>query len=260
MRILGWWVIKDRLHKTQLIIFCLSLLFIQSCASNSALTLLKASKSDPLVSPPQQDIDGEIRGRAIHLGGITLEPSSMQGNTDWVSERFLINLVEHQITKAFQNGGLGEGELPACQVHFSLTKVKFTEGRFLIPDPSILRMDMRLIDQESNELMKGSLESRYMSATVPVPVDGVIADVALPVKGRDITALTKMIPATVVAATVILDGLKQGRTLDEIKVYPDVLATGSIVVPHVFIRDNAYGLSELTGEDFGRAMAGTQSE
>jgi hypothetical protein len=85
---------------------------------------------------------------------------------------------------------------------------------------------MSLLDQQGNELIKGTPESRYLS-TISIYAGGFVTIVVKPSVFDDIGALSRMI-----RATAIMDGQQQGKTQQSIEVYPAVIMIGLIVVPH----------------------------
>jgi hypothetical protein len=61
----------------------------------------------------------------------------------------------------------------------------------------------------------------------------------------DWAAASKMIPAVAIAINRTLVGLQQGKPLDQIEVFPDILSAGSVIMPDVFLEGSPYGISQL---------------
>jgi hypothetical protein len=61
-----------------------------------------------------------------------------------------------------------------------------------------------------------------------------LLDSQLKAKGRDYVALAKMFPAVAVVIAATAQALQQGKTLDEIKVYPQGIEAGTMISPDLF--------------------------
>lgn len=223
-------------------------LLLSGCASNSALTLLKASQRSEPIIPDSSVIEQELKGRAFYLGRVCFDLQAPLVAMKGIPEKTFPALVRQQVNKGFQQAWLNEGNLPAYPVDIAIEQIKFTRGSFLLPNPSILRVRMEIRDPANQLLMKGELESRYLPAT-PVVLPGIVGVLPTAFEGQEWAALVKMIPAVAVAITKVTQGLQQGKELGEIDVYPDALAAGGPINPDIFLRNTPFGLSELTTDD-----------
>ena len=69
--------------------------------------------------------------------------------------------------------------------------------------------------------------------------------IALPTKGWEYVALAKMFPAVAIVITTTTQGLQQGKTLDEIKVYPKDIEAGTMISPDLFLKDAPFGVTQM---------------
>jgi len=224
-----------------------------SCATNSAVSLIKASKSINPIIPDEKIVAQELKGRAFRLGNIDYAQDAILENQADIAIEAYPALLREQVQKAFQSAALEQGELPAYLIDITINQLKFTKGEFIIPDPSVLHVTMEVIQPDETTVMRGDFESRYMPM-IPVIVPGVVGAIPTRFEGQEWQALSKIIPAVAVAITRVSGGLQAGKGLDEIKVYPDDLLAGGIIVPDSFLRGKPYGLLELTSEDISAAI------
>lgn len=63
-----------------------------------------------------------------------------------------------------------------------------------------------------------------------------------------LVAISKMFPAMAVVITDTFEGLQQGKSLEEIKIYPNSMIVGGIIVPDMFLENNKYGMQPI---DYG---------
>lgn len=235
-------------------------LLLSGCATNSALTLIKASQQSEPRIPDSSVIQQELKGRAFYLGKVYFDLQAPLIAMKGIPEKTFPALVRQQVNKGFQQARLVEGNLPAYPVDIAIEQIKFTRGSFLFPNPSILRVRMEISDPANQLLMRGELESRYLPAT-PVVLPGIVGVLPTAFKGQEWAALVKMIPAVAVATTKVTQGLQLGKELGEIDIYPEALAAGGPINPDMFLRNKPFGLTELTADDL-RALpdAGLHNE
>jgi len=234
------------------LLFAAMLSLLSGCATNSALTLIKASQRTESVIPNSAVIGQELKGRAFYVGNVYFDAQAALETPADVPKEILRNLFYQQAKKGFTNAKLEEGNLPEYSIDIAIEQMKFTRGKFLIPDPSILRVRMEVGNLSGELLMKGALESRYLPAT-PIIFPGVVGVLPTAFKGQEWAALAKMIPAVAVAITKVAQGLQLGKGLDEIEIYPEALAAGGLINPDMFLRSSPFGLSELTSDDLRQA-------
>lgn len=228
--------------------------FISSCATNSALTLINASKQNDPMIPSSSIVHEEFKGTAFELRRIYYDLQSPIEGVDYLQDSMYPKLLRHQLNKGLLVAQVHKGNLPAYFVDIAIEKIKFTKGMFLIPDPSILRVRMEISRPDGTELMKAEFESRYLP-TIPVIAAGVVTPIATGMKGQESVALKKMIPAMAVACTKVVRGLQNGIPLNKIEVYPDTLSTGGIIVPDVFLEDEPFGLKRMTTQEIKEVIS-----
>ena len=247
-------VMKIRLLK--FITFLAISTLLWSCATNSARSLIKASKSSDPILPDELTIAQELEGRAYKLGKVQFDPVIIVENQADIPDEAYPILLQGQLQKAFVFAGLTQGELPSYAVDILIDRLKFTSGTFVIANPSILHVTMEIKRPDGTTLMRGALESRYLPTLtfmLPTMPTGVVT---LPTsfEGQEWLAIRKMIPAMAIAITRVTSGLQSGKDLDSIEVYPDDLMAGAVIVPDSFLRGKPYGLSELTAKDIDTAV------
>lgn len=231
------------------LVIAIVLSLLSGCASNSALTLMNASKHTDLIVPPPDVIEQELKERSLRLGKIYFDSSASVQTPSKYPDDFFRRLIQQQVQKGFINAILERGSTPANVVDVVIEEMKFTRGKILIPDPSILRIRIEVRNVNGSTLMKGGLESRYLSATTII-LPGVVGILPTAFEGQEWTAVIKMIPAVAIAITKTMAGLQLGKKLDEIEIYPDALAAGGVIMPDLFLRGSPYGISELARSDF----------
>lgn len=226
-----------------------------SCATNSALSLIEASKSSDPVIPSKNVVTQELKGQAFKLGEIEFAHDAFIENMADLPDAAYPVLLRTQLQKAFLSAALNQGKQPVYSVDLVINQLKFTKDAFLIPVPSILHVTMEVSRPDSTKIMRGEFESRYVP-TIPVIVPGVVVILPTGFAGQEWESLRKIIPAMAIAITRTIKGLQGGKGLDEIEIYPEDLQAGGVIMPDSFLRGRPYGLSELTSDDIS-ALAKT---
>ena len=243
------------IRRPGIFIFAVMASLLSGCASNSVLTLMDASKHGDIVVPNAGVIEQEFKGRAFRAGKTALDAGAAVRLPAGYADGFFRTLIQRQVEKGFRDAMLESGNAPASTVDIVVEEMKFTQGRFLIPDPSVLRVRIEVRNADGRTLMRGEMESRY-HPTVPIAVGGVMSVVAIGGEGQEWVAAGKMIPAVAVAITRTMAGLQSGKALGEIEIYPESLAAGSVIMPDLFLRDSPYGLAQLTKSELQNASQG----
>jgi len=122
-----------------LILFIFAAL-LSGCASNGVLTLMHASKHTELIVPGSEAIQQEVAGRSFQPGKIYLDASALVKIPEGSADDFFLKLLRLQVEKGFTNADLQSGRTPAYAVNIVIEEMKFTRGKIIIPDPSILRV------------------------------------------------------------------------------------------------------------------------
>ncbi len=238
-------------------LIAVTVLFLSSCASNSVLTLMEASQHGDLIVPSPNVTQQELKGRAFHLGEIYLDSGVIVQAPMSNADNFIRKLIRQQVQKGFMNAEVENGNTPAHVVNIVIEEMKFTKGKFLIPDPSILRVSIEVRSVDDRIIMKGELESRYLP-TIPIVIPGAAGVLPISQEGQEWTALMKMIPAVAVAITKTIVGLQQGMELGKIEIYPDARYSGGLIMPDLFLIGSPFGISQLTMEDLKNASQAEQ--
>lgn len=224
-------------------------LLLGGCATNSASTLIDASRyreAAPQV-PSSAVVEDELAGRALRLGRVYADLGAQDPKERMhVAPETLAALFERPARRAFEAAKLGGGKMPAYTVDYVITGVKLREGVTLHPSVLVVRMEISRPDQ--SRVMSAEFQSRYLLTIPPAMLPGEKDE--MPTYNSPVVALARMAPATAVVVTRVAAGLQQGKTLDEIAVYPDAVAAGNLITPPgSFLRGRPYGLRPLTSTD-----------
>lgn len=233
-RMLGW---KGMAYCAVLV------LLLGGCATNSALTLIDASKTTKPELPSDSVVENELAGHAFTLGHVypNLVKDDPQERLN-VSIASIATLFEHSVRQAFEAAKLGNGNMPAYTIDFAIIDVKLRQGITLLPNTFLVRMEIFSADQ--SRVMSAEFQSRYLR-TIPIILPGLVG--ALPGYNSALIALSQMLPATAVVVTKTAAGLQQGKTLDKIEVYPSTRGAGGLIYPpSLFLKGHPYGIYPLS--------------
>lgn len=210
--------------------------------------------------PSASVVQTELKGRVFVLGNIYFDERHSEAmERIGIPDAAYKALLQDQLLKAFPAAGLYQGMAPACSVNVAIEHLRFTKGKFLIPDPSVLRVRMEIIDAKNLVILRGQLESRYLAATTVI-LPGIVGAIPTAWEGQQYVALAKMIPAVAVVMTRITQGLQQGKTLDAIDVYPDPLLAGGVISPDHFLEGKPYGLTKMQPDEIARIIKASTAQ
>ena len=68
-----------------------------------------------------------------------------------------------------------------------------------------------------------------------------------------------MFPAIAVVITATTQGLQQGKTLDQIKVYPKEIEAGTMISPDLFLKNAPFGITQMDYKEIKRAISTAQA-
>ena len=224
------------------------LLLLSGCATNSVTTLLKASNQTDLITPSAAVIQSELRGRAFKAGAVVFDLRKVgdkQGPD--IPDSAYLKLLGFQLRKAFDGAGLQNGALPAYPVNVAIERLELKPATPLIPQMSVFRVRMEIARPDAEILMRGQFQSYLSGPTFMVIGGGVVVPIALPAKDWEYVALAKMFPAVAIVITTTTQGLQQGKTLDQIKVYPQDIEAGNIISPDLFLKNSPFGITQISG-------------
>lgn len=242
-------------------LFCAALLILLAgCASNSVTTLLKASKQTDAITPSASLIHEQLKGRAFAVGAIVFDlrkAGDKQGPD--IPDSAYLELFDSQLKKAFGGAGLEEGDLPAYPVNVAIEQLKLKPANFLISESSMFRARMEIAGADGQILMRGQFQSFLPPPMFMVIMPGFVAPIFLPAKGWEYVAVAKMFPAVAVVITATTQGLQQGKTLDEIKVYPQDIEAGNMISPDLFLKNAPFGMTQIDGKEMGRVIKASKA-
>jgi hypothetical protein len=229
---------------------------LSACAANSVTTLLKASGQRDGVVPSGTVVQGELRGRAFEVGSVDFnvrEPADKQGPD--IPDGAYLRLFDTQLRKAFAGAGLDIGALPARHVDVAIEKLKLMPAKFLIGQRSLLRVRMEIAPLGGPVLMRGQFESFVAPPTVMIMSSGYVVPIVLPSEGQEYVALSKLFPAVAVVIAATTQGLQQGKTLDEIRIYPKDIEAGTTIGPDLFLEQAPFGMTEMNWKEMRRVIS-----
>jgi hypothetical protein len=219
---------------------------LSACASNSVTTLLKASNQTDAIMPSASVVQNELKGRSFEVGtvGFDVRKAEDKQGPD-IPDNAYLELFDSQLKKAFDGAELGKGTMPAYLVNVAIERLKLKAAMFPISEFSVFRVRMEIARTDADILMRGQFQSFLSGPTVTVIASGVVAPIALPAEGWEYVALAKMFPAVAVVITATTQGLQQGKTLDEIKVYPQDIEAGTMISPDLFLKNAPFGITQM---------------
>ena len=231
------------------------LLLLPGCATNSVTTLLKASNQTDAITPSAAVIQSELRGRAFKVGAVVFDlrkAGDKQGPD--IPDSAYLKLLDFELRKAFDGAGLPNGAMPAYPVNVAIERLVLKPATPLIPQMSVFRVRMEIARPDAEILMRGQFQSYLSSPTFLVIGGGVVAPIALPAKDWEHVALAKMFPAVAIVITTTTQGLQQGKTLDQIKVYPQDIEAGNIISPDLFLKNAPFGITQIDHKEIDKAI------
>jgi hypothetical protein len=195
---------------------------LYGCATSANRVISHATDNNLAVIPDQAIIQKELKDRALIIGAVAMDVQKLRPKSEHpFPDDAYTALLHHQLITAFKSGGLSEGSQPPYVVNVSIEDMRFTSGRFLIPNPSILKSRMEIIRPDETKVMSGSIRSTDMSEIIlPFFFGGIAAWICIPSTGSNIMAHKNLFPAMAVLITKIAVGLKDGKTLEEIILIP----------------------------------------
>jgi hypothetical protein len=233
---------------------------LSGCASNSVTTLLRASKQTDAIMPSASVVQNELKARAFEVGTVAFDlrtAGDKQGPD--IPDSAYLELFDSQLKKAFDGAGLAKGATPAYPVNVAIERLQLNPATFLISEFSVFRVRMEIARPDAEVLMRGQFQSFLSSPTVMVIASGVVAPIALPAKGWEYVALAKMFPAVAVVITATTQGLQQGKTLDEIKVYPQDIEAGTMISPDLFLKNAPFGITQMSYKEIDRVITAAKA-
>jgi len=235
--------------------YAATLVLLSGCASNSVTTLLKASGQTDAIMPSASVVQNELKGRSFEVGAVAFDLRKAQDKQGPdIPDSAYLELLEAQLKKGFDGAGLGKGAVPSYPVNVAIEQLKLRPARFPIPESSVLRVRVEIAPPDAEILMRGQFQSFLSSPTVMVIVPGFVAPIALPAQGWEYVALAKMFPAVAIVITATTQGLQQGKTLDEIKVYPQDIEAGTMISPDLFLKNGPFGITQIKYTEIERVI------
>ena len=231
------------------------LALLSGCASNSVTTLLKACDQTDAIMPSASAVQNQLKARAFEVGSVGFDlPTAGDKQGPDIPDSAYLDLLDAQLKKGFEGAGLGKGATPAYPVNVAIERLKLKPATFLISESSLFRVRMEIAGAGGEILMRGQFQTFLSSPTVMVVASGVVAPIALPAKGWEYVALSKMFPAVAVVITTTTQGLQQGKTLDEIKVYPQDIEAGTLISPDLFLKNAPFGITQMDYEEMATVI------
>jgi hypothetical protein len=236
------------------------LLLLAGCASNSVTSLLKASnQTDPIVPSPAT-VRSNLEGHAFEVGNLFFE---LRQATDKkgpdVPDSTYLELFGSQVRKAFSGAELTQGTSPAYPVTLAVEQLKLEPATLLFGRPSMFRVRMEIAPPDGPVLMRGQFETSVPPPVVVIYSSGFVIPVPVPSPRQEYVALSKMFPAMAVVIAATVRGLQQGKTLDEIKIYPRAIEAGNTISPDLFLEKAPFGMTRMNYKEIDKAISASQA-
>lgn len=238
-----------------------TLTLMSGCATNSVMTLMKASGQHGAIAPSAAIVQAELKGRAIDVGTVAFDlqkAADKQGLPD-VPDSVYLELIDSQLKKAFTGAALGKGTAPAYPVNVAIEELKLKPAIPLFLQISTFGVRIEIVGESGTVLLRGRFRSYVSSPGFTVFAGGVVVPVALPAENYEYVALAKMFPAVAIVTAATANGLQQGQTLDEIRIYPQDIEAGNIISPDLFLKDAPFGMSQMNAKDIARVIQAAQA-
>lgn len=236
------------------------LLLLSGCASNSVTSLLMASKQTDPILPSAAMVRRDLEGHAFEVGNVFFDvrqATDKQGPD--VPDSTYLELFGSQVRKAFSGAELAKGTLPAYPVNLAIEQLKLMPAPLLFAKPSMFRVRMEIAPPDRPVLMRGQFETFVPPPVVMVYSSGFVIPVPVPSKGQEYIALAKMFPAVAVVIAATTQGLQQGKSLDEIKIYPSKIEAGNTISPDLFLENAPFGMKAMSYDEVRRAIEAAQA-
>jgi hypothetical protein len=177
-------------------------------------------------------VRSELKGHAFEVGTVVFDVREV-GNKRGpdIPDSAYLELFDGQLKKAFGGAQLGTGTMPAYPVNVAIEQLKLEPANFLIAQRSISRVPMAIAPPGGNTLMRGQFQTFIPPPILMIYSGCFVVPVALPSESHEYVALRKMFPAVAVVIAATTQGLQQGKTLDEIRIYPKDIEAGTEIDP-----------------------------
>ncbi|MEW5790631.1 MAG: hypothetical protein AB1790_03920 [Pseudomonadota bacterium] len=215
-----------QIHKTLVLAGGLAaLLSLGGCATTA---LVNGGRN--AVLPDKATAQNELQGRAFTLGRVYLDITKPTDKSSHVlPDEAYVKLLRSQLETAFRNAGLSQGRQPAYTVDVAINEMRFVNGRLTL-HVGVFATTTKVINSNGG-----------VSAVVPLRVVDADRPQATTV---DMNMAHRFnIPGMAATVTDLMVGLKQGKTVNEIKLVP----SGYWRATH-----NNYGLHMLSPEETER--------
>ena len=230
-------------------------LLLSGCATNSVTSLLKASHQTDAIMPGQAVVENELKGRAFDVGTVGFDMRKKDDKQGpGIPDSAYLELFESQLTKAFNGAGLAKGTTPAYPVNVAIERIQLKPATFLIAETSVFRVRMEIVPPGGETLLRGQFQTYVPPPTFLVLASGIMVPIALPTKSWEYVALAKMLPAVAIVIATTTQGLQQGKTLDEIKVYPKDIEAGTMISPDLFLDNAPFGVTQISSGEIRRVI------
>ena len=226
--------------------FALVLTLCGCATTNSVTTLLNASKKKVEPQLPSAAVVGsELKGRSFEVGRIYFDivNDDPKQRLD-ISSADITVLFERPLRQGFAAAKLVSGKEPAYTVNVAIVDVKLKQGITL--SPSVFRVRMEISRPDHIKVMSAELEAAYLYL-IPIIMPGIVG--ALPAYTSPVAALSEMLPAMAVVITKTTFGLQEGKTLDNIEIYPEQGMGGVIRPPNLFLKGHPFGIYPLSNAE-----------
>jgi len=220
-------------------------------------------------------IQSELKGRAFKVGTVLFDlrkAADKQGPD--IPDSAYLELFDSQLRKAFAGAALAKGTMLAYPVNVAIEELILRSASFpsdetstiRVPENSTFRVRMEIVSDNGAILLRGHLRSFIAGPSYWTSTGNTVFPVARPAEGWEYVALAKMCPAVALVIAATTQGLQQGKTLDEIRIFPHDMDAGNsisgpvtVIAADLFLENARFGMTEMDQKEIARVIQAAQA-
>ncbi len=223
---------------------CMLILMLGGCVTNSVTTMIQHSSNVKPQLPTAAVVGNELKGCSFAIGRVYFDiPNDDPELRLNIPSADIVALLEQRLRHAFSNANLNAGRTPAFVVNVAVVELRLKQNsRFQHPK---FRVRMEVARPNQTLVMSGEFQA---DGRIDLTLNNT-PSVHVPWKTIPLVALSEMLPATAVVITKTTLGLQEGKTTDEINIYPmswlNIPIGGEIFPPSEYLRNHPFGIYPL---------------
>ena len=226
-------------------------LLLCGCAT-TAMTLMEGGGMRDAVVPSPASLQSELKGRAFEIGTVSTRLPPRESEVELsLTSLANIDLLDDQLRKAFAAAGLEQGSHPAYTVSAVIEVARFTVSG--APwGTSVYQILMQVDRPDGSPVMRGRFVAQSTVTLLPLYIGGVMVFVPLPKPGPAQYDLAQCVPAMAETLARVLQGLRDGLTLDAI-----AIANGdnpALIRPAAVLKNSTLGMRTMSPQEIHRII------